>query len=261
MTDILAPVNGTEFDTSSLYLRLFGEAESVRWTVADIPWDSIERDAVDEGLLEAVRIAALAEFTTYTATQRFMDFFFDDTDFTQWVAVWFYEETKHPQVLMQWLSHFGVRISVPEMLAGRSTHPFMNSRMGTLAVNVISELTASASYLALGELTAEPVLKGISHRLAADEARHASHFFAFAKQTLDRSARRNRDVRAALLVLLLWLTNSSSLNHPTLLSGLDVRETVGPRISRLFEHLTGYPDLSSPDAVRSALAHARRRKG
>ena len=34
----------------------------------------------------------------------------DDVDFTEWVSIWFYEETKHPDALLRWLGSFGVTV-------------------------------------------------------------------------------------------------------------------------------------------------------
>ena len=50
---------------------------------------------------------AFSENATYSATQRFLDAFFDDVDFSKWISVWFYEETRHPHVLVEWLRRVG----------------------------------------------------------------------------------------------------------------------------------------------------------
>src|SRR5436309_2655461 len=75
-----------------LYYRLFEEAEKVRWQLGDIPWQDIDYAAVNEELVLAVRSAIAGELGTFGGTRQFMDLFASDGDFTQWLAVWFYEE-------------------------------------------------------------------------------------------------------------------------------------------------------------------------
>jgi hypothetical protein len=92
---------------TALYYSLFREAETVRWKMSDIPFEAIETDKAPAALVGLMRELAAAELTTWTATNQFFDAFRDDVDFTQWLTVWLYEETKHPQALMRWLKHFG----------------------------------------------------------------------------------------------------------------------------------------------------------
>lgn len=197
----------------SAFPRLFADAERVRWTLETIPWDRIDRARVTPELAALVRDTAQAEATTTTATQRFLGEYADDPDFTQWLAVWFYEETKHPHVLLRWLHEVGVTVDAAFLRRGRVAAPFMRSRMGMLATNLVSEMVASAGYATLADRVGEPVLARIMRYLAADEARHAASFFVYARRFLDRSADRAHDVRDALKVLYLWL-DGGGVKHP-----------------------------------------------
>jgi hypothetical protein len=198
----------------TLYPRLFAQAEVVRWRIQDIPWRRIERDAVDDGLRQLVREIAFSELTTMTATRRFLADFADDVDLTQWIAVWFYEETKHPHALLTWLHHLGEHVDTEFVLRGRATAPFMRSRMATLVTNIISEMVASAGYAALAARAPEPVLRTIAKHLAGDEARHAASFYVFAQRHLERSAEPVADRRDALKILYLWFSGSALVSHP-----------------------------------------------
>lgn len=200
--------------SDGLYIPLFDEAERARWQMADIPWHAIEKDKVSPGLVALVRDAAAAELTTFSATRRFLQDFADDADLSQWMSVWFYEETKHPQVLMRWLSHFGESFDSRFVLRGRVTAPFMKSHFGTLVTNIISELTASASYLSLHRRCTEPVLGQIAKHLAADEARHASSFYAYARRMLQRSSEPSVLRRDGLKVLYMWFVENDRVQHP-----------------------------------------------
>jgi hypothetical protein len=186
----------------------------VRWSLGDIPWAEINPDVASPELRELVREMAFSENATYSATQRFLQTFYDDIEFTQWIAVWFYEETRHPHVLIEWLRR--VREPLPDdfILRGRVSTPFMKSRMGTLVTNVISEVSASHAYGALADASPEPVLAILARRIAGDEARHAASFFRFARKRLEASDRPDRERLDGLKVLQFWLAGSEQVSHP-----------------------------------------------
>lgn len=206
-----------------LHYQLFTEAELVRWRMEDIPWSSIDKRLVTPSVRSIVRQIAGAELTTYSATRRFLQEFADDIDFTQWMSVWFYEETKHPQALMSWMHEVGETFSASQMVRGRITAPFMKSRLGMLVTNIISEVHASGIYVGLARVTKEPVLKQIARNLAGDEARHATGFFAYARRSLERSNTPDLDRLEALKVLHMWLNQNGNVQHPV--------NTVGHRTS------------------------------
>jgi hypothetical protein len=260
--------------TGRQYYDYLVQAERVRWKMEDLPWDQIDERAVDDDLIELVKAAVAAEFGTYGATERFLEAFARDVDFTQWVSIWFYEETKHPQALMQWLSRFGVSFEPEEVLDLRQTEPFVRSNLGTLAINIIAEMQAAESYIGLAEGTHEPVLRELAFKIAADEARHASHFFGFASRLLaaDTSA---TDRHAPLAILWLWLTRGELIRHPgqitmmrllgsnevTTLSGVpsDVRwRRLQDRVCASFGRLVGVPELRTPEDVPIAMKKMRK---
>ena len=204
-------MNGSDAD---VFTGLFREAERVRWSLEDLPWHTVDRDRVTPELLQLVREIAASEATTFSATQRFLQDFADDVEFTNWMAVWFYEETKHPYVLVRWLRALGEDQDAELMRRARVTSPFMKSRMATLTSNIISEMVASARYMSLSERSPEPVLSLIAQRLASDEARHAASFFTFARKRLDASPQADVERRDALKVLYLWLQEGDGVRHP-----------------------------------------------
>jgi hypothetical protein len=203
-----------DFLEDAIFYRLAEKAERVRWRLRDIPWDRIERGNVTPEVIDLVRDIAFSELTTFSASQRFLNAFWDDPDFSQWISVWFYEETRHPQVLLKWLRHFDVTVDAKFMLKGRSTAPFMKSRMGTLVTNVISEMVASANYFNLHIDNPEPVLARIALGISHDEARHASSFYSYAKRMLERSRQPEIDRRDALKVLYMWFQDNDRVQHP-----------------------------------------------
>lgn len=215
------------------HYQLFSEAERVRWRMEDIPWTSIDRQKVTPGVLCLVRQLALGEMTTYPATRRFLQEFADDIDFTQWMSVWFYEETKHPHALVRWLHEIGESFGSEEMIRGRVTAPFLQSRFAMLVTNVVSEVHASAGYIALSRATDEPVLAQLARNIAGDEARHAMSFFVYAKRALEQADNKDAKRVEALKVLHMWLSHNSAVQHPV--------NTVGLRTSgeqRVLEELS-----------------------
>jgi len=210
----VATVADPDLLDTSLYYSLFREAEAVRWKMGDIPFDEVETDKASPALVGLMRELAAAELTTWTATNQFFEAFKDDVDFTQWLTVWLYEETKHPQALMRWLRHCGESFDVEFMVEGRKTFPFMPSKMGTLVLNILSEIETSTFYLSVSQNVKEPVLKIIARNLAADEARHASSFYLYAKKRLMTSDNPRREAFEAVKVLFFWLVNNQNVKHP-----------------------------------------------
>jgi hypothetical protein len=255
-------------------LHLLETAEACRWHMADIPWDGIDDSLVDDELIGYVRRAALTEMTTWEATQRFMTAFADDVDFTQWIAVWFYEETKHPQALMRWLDHFGVSLPAGEMLSARETQPFVESRAGTLAINVIAETIASAGYQRLASVSTEPVLRTIATNLARDEGRHASGFYVFLDRELRRSGQPDRERRKILMILYMWFRHRAGMKHPGMLLHQELTtETrddpeelaeaphIVTRLCGLFAEVLDEPGLRAPGDLPAILRRGTRRGG
>ncbi len=203
-------------DEAPLFDELATGAERVRWPLASIPWQDIDAARAPAELRAVVREMAFSENATYSATQRFLDSFFDDVDFSQWISVWFYEETRHPHVLVEWLRRVGEPVSNDFIVKGRVSTPFMRSIVGTLVTNVISEVTAAQAYRHLAGTSPEPVLAGIARRIAGDEARHASSFFRFTRRVLASKSPDDarRDRARGLEVLQAWLGDAKSATHP-----------------------------------------------
>jgi ferredoxin len=196
------------------YTSLVRESEGSRWKVEDIQWERLDPNLVTPALRALIREMAFSEQTTYSATAKFMQTFYDNIDFTQWIAIWFYEETRHPYILMQWLSRLGENFEDSFVLKGRVSTPFMRSLTGTLVTNVISEMVAAYSYHALSKMTKEPVLSSIAEHLSCDEARHAAGFIRYAHQRIMLAKDKQREQLDGLKVLHMWLNSSDNVTHP-----------------------------------------------
>lgn len=247
-------IEPTAFETNihddGLFYRLFDEAETVRWKMADCGWPALRPADVSPAWRRVARETLVGELTTFNATERFFADFGDDVDFTQWLTVWLYEETKHPSAILKWLDALGEKFDSRFMLQGRETIPFMPSKMGTLATNVISEMVAAAVYLTIGaQPTCEPVLRQIYRNIGGDEARHAASFYGYAKKRLARTDDPKTEQIAALKVLYFWTTPE-----------LNVR--VGHPVNLLANRYRSIPEIQEAvarDAIASAVDNAYRR--
>lgn len=252
-----------------LYSPVMEAAEDVRWKVGELPWGSFDAAKVTPGLRAVVHAMAYSEQTTFSATQKFMEAFGTDPDFSQWISVWFYEETRHPLVLIKWLALAGQTPGKDFVLEGRASQPFMKSRIGTLVTNIISEMVASDAYLQLVGGKVEPLLTALIERLSADEARHGASFFAFARRILTTAAQPDRERMEALKVLHFWFKASNQVNHPVneamdkmkvLLPEIGAPPLTVPydRIAKIIGELTGLP-LRTTDDIAPQMSEVARR--
>lgn len=233
-----------------LFYGLFAEAELVRWKMGEYPWASIRKGDVSPAWLAVARETLIGELTTFSATERFFADFSDDIDFTQWLTVWLYEETKHPSAILRWLDTFGEKFDSRFMLQGRQTLPFMPSRIGTLATNIISEMVAATIYITLAKQPGvEPVLAQICQNISGDEARHAASFYRYAQKYLRRSGQPAQDRLMALKVLYFWTTPelNARVGHPVNL------------LANRYQTMPLLQEAVPAEAIRSAIAATYRR--
>lgn len=253
-----------ERTAAMIYPSAIEIAEGVRWKIADLPWAAFDASKATDPLKAVAREMAFSEQATFTATQKFMQAFADDPDFTQWISVWFYEETRHPMLLLRWLAHAGETPETAFVRSGRVSTPFMKSLTGTLVTNVISEVFAAEAYFSLARTKPEPLITALTRMICADEARHGASFFAYARRAIARSAQPDRERLDAVKVLHFWLNEAQAVSHPVnetmerlksiLPEGGVLPRFVPPaeRICRLVGRLTGLP-IAVPADVQPQL--------
>ena len=165
------------------------------WTLDDIAWDKLDRSKVDADILAVIKAASLVEHNGSDYGIYLCNVFGDDPKFQQVVRVWALEEVQHGQALGKW-----ARLADPDFdfdaafkrftdgyrLPLESTLSVRGSRTGELIARCIVETGTSSYYTALSEAVAEPVLKEICRRIAADELRHYKMFYTYMKRYLDR---------------------------------------------------------------------------
>lgn len=265
----LSPDAPTPRPSTDLYPQLAEIAEGVRWKQSDLPWDKFDARKATPGLKAIVREMAFSEQTTFSATQRFMEAFGTDADFSQWVSVWFFEETRHPMSLLRWLELAGDTVDAAFVAEGRQSTPFMKSLVGTLAINIISEMTAAEAYWQMAKGKPEPLVANIAQRIAGDEARHGASFFTYARRAIAASKEPERDKLEVLKVLHFWLSASKNVSHPVNQAMQKVQALLpaigaplfGPpqeRIAQIAGLLTGLPINTPADLGPQLLEHTKR---
>lgn len=257
-------------EPEELYPTVMGVAEAVRWKVADLPWDRFDASKATPELRAVVREMAYSEQTTFSATQKFMSAFgAADADFSQWISVWFYEETRHPMVLLKWLERAGEVHDDDFVQKGRESEPFMPSLVGTLVINIVSEMVAAHAYLHMAAGRLEPLLHATVVKLAGDEARHGASFFTYARRLIEKSETPERDRLDALKVLHFWFNIGNDVSHPVnqamkrlegLLPALGSPPLFPPndRIAQVVGALTGLKLSSAAALPETMLEHTRR---
>ena len=238
------------------YFALFDNAEKARWQITEIPWSQIDKSKVDEGLIKLVKSIAFSEFTTFSATRSFMELFAEDIDFTQWLAVWLYEETKHPHVLAKWLSMVGEPVSGQFLVDGRQITPMSRSKVEILTFNIISEIVAGSTYLHGKNLIPEPVLQGILENMGKDEMRHSVGFERYCKKWISEAADPDRERMLCLRIAWVFLDSNYAIDHPVFLAtknieahfGVSVIQKIRERIARRIAKVVDI-DIPEPDAI------------
>ena len=102
-----------------LYPDLFRALEEVRWNLADdVPWSAFDGSLLTDEHARTIKMNAITEWAALPATEMFLRDNRDDSDFSAFLSIWFYEEQKHSLVLIEYLRRFR-----PESRADRSRAP------------------------------------------------------------------------------------------------------------------------------------------
>jgi rubrerythrin len=209
------------------YYELFDIAEKARWYMKDVAWDAFDPSKCTPEMVSMVKTMCLGECTTFSATRSFMDMFADDLDFTQWLAVWLYEETKHPQALVRWLSIAGEKVGGQELLDARQITPMTQSKVEMLTFNIVSEIVAASMYQNVANNIEEPLLKEIVNKLGKDEQRHSVGFEHYCKEYIKHAADPQQEKLRCLRSAWVFLQDDSFVQHPVYITLNLLKDTVG----------------------------------
>jgi len=164
------------------------------WTLDDIPWDRFDRGKVNDDQVRMIKAAAMVEYNAADYVAYLDHVFYDDLAFMDAARAWGEEERQHGRALSTWArlvdpdydfddrfarfrEGFKIEINVDRSIRG--------SRCGEMVARCMVEVGTSSYYSAIADGTAEPVLKTICRRIAADELRHYKLFYDHLKRYLD----------------------------------------------------------------------------
>jgi hypothetical protein len=165
------------------------------WRIEQVAWDRFDASKLDRGVIPLVKAAAMVERNGDDYALYLKSVFHDDPDFSRAAENWAVEEVQHGDALGRWAMladpswdfeaafaryREGYRIDVKVNASVRG------SRTGELIARCMVETGTSSYYTALGEASAEPVLKEVCRLIAADEYRHFKLFYDHMKRYLAR---------------------------------------------------------------------------
>jgi hypothetical protein len=151
----------------------------------------------------------------------------EDSDFSAFMSVWFFEEQKHSLVLMEYLRRFRPDLVPTEAELHEVRFEFDPApALETLMLHFCGEIRLNHWYRRAAEWHSEPVIKAIYETLARDEARHGGAYLRYMKRAMGRFGDEARAAFAKVGVLMASARRTAQALHPT---NLHVNEKLFPR--------------------------------
>jgi hypothetical protein len=224
-----------------LYAELFKQLEAVRWNMAhDIPWAAFDASLLSDEQAQTIKMNAITEWAALPATEMFLRDNREDSDFSAFMSIWFFEEQKHSLVLMEYLRRFR-----PHLVPAKAELDAMRFEfdpapaLETLTLHFCGEIRLNHWYRCAAEWHSEPVIKVIYETIARDEARHGGAYLRYMKRALNLFGDEARAAFAKIGVLMASGRRSVRPLHPT---NLHVNR-------KLFPHDTIQSHLPDPAAL------------
>ncbi|MDY7577680.1 ferritin-like domain-containing protein [Herbaspirillum sp. RTI4] len=200
-----------------LYPELFKSLEQVRWNMeTDIPWDKFDPTLLTDEQAQTIRMNAITEWSALPATEMFLRDNRDDSDFSAFMSVWFFEEQKHSLVLMEYLRRFRPELVPTEEELHNVRFEFDPApQLETLMMHFCGEIRLNHWYRCASEWHSEPVIKQIYKIISQDEARHGGAYLRYMKKALGEVGDTARAAFAKIGVLMASARRTEKPLHPT----------------------------------------------
>ena len=210
-----------------LYPELFKQLESVRWDMdKDIPWASFVADKLSDEQAQTVKMNAITEWAALPATEMFLRDNKDDSDFSAFMSIWFFEEQKHALVLMEYLRRFRPELVPTEKELHDIRFEFEPApALETLMLHFCGEIRLNHWYRRASEWHTEPVIKQIYLQLSQDEARHGGAYLRYMKRAINKFGNEAKQAFSKVGVLMASARRTAQALHPT---NLHVNKTLFP---------------------------------
>ena len=210
-----------------LYPELFTSLEKARWNMADdIPWDQFDAGLLSDEQAITIKMNAITEWSALPATEMFLRDNKDDSDFSAFMSIWFYEEQKHSLVLQEYLRRFRPELVPTEEELHAVRFEFDPAPpLETLMLHFCGEVRLTQWYRRASEWHTEPVIKAIYDHISRDEARHGGAYLKYMKRAIDKFGDSARAAFAKLGMLMAASGRSGKPLHPT---NLHVNQSLFP---------------------------------
>jgi hypothetical protein len=210
-----------------LYPELFAQLEKARWNMAqDIPWGEFNSACLSDEQAQTIKMNAITEWAALPATEMFLRDNRNDSDFSAFMSIWFYEEQKHALVLMEYLRRFRPDLVPSEAELDAVRFEFDPApQLETLMLHFCGEVRLTQWYRCAAEWHQEPVIKHIYKTLSQDEARHGGAYLKYMKKAVERFG---NEARAAFAKIGLLMASSSRSGRPLHPTNLHVNQSLFP---------------------------------
>ena len=200
-----------------LYPELFKSLEKARWDLSqDVPWDEFDSALLSDEQAQTVRMNAITEWSALPAVEMFLRDNKDDSDFSAFMSIWFYEEQKHSLVLMEYLRRFRPEMVPTEDELHAVRFDFDPAPpLETLMLHFCGEVRLTQWYRRASEWHTEPLIKKIYELISKDEARHGGAYLKYMKRAIEKSGDVARASFAKVGVLMASSGRSGKPLHPT----------------------------------------------
>jgi len=169
---------------------------------------------------------AITEWAALPATEMFLRDNIDDSDFSAFISVWFFEEQKHSLVLMEYLRRFRPSFVPTEAELHAVRFRFDPApALETLMLHFCGEIRLNHWYRRAADWHTEPVIKHIYGLISRDEARHGGAYLQYMKRAIGRFGDQARASFAKIGVLMASSNRTAQALHPT---NLHVNESMFP---------------------------------
>ncbi len=211
-----------------LYPELFKQLEAVRWDMdKDIPWASFDASQLSDEQAQTIKMNAITEWAALPATEMFLRDNKDDSDFSAFMSIWFFEEQKHSLVLMEYLRRYRPELVPTEEELHEVRFEFEPAPpLETLMLHFCGEIRLNHWYRCASEWHTEPVIKQIYTQLSQDEARHGGAYLRYMKRAINKSGIEAKAAFSKVGVLMASARRTAQALHPT---NLHVNKALFPR--------------------------------
>ncbi|MDD3265885.1 MAG: ferritin-like domain-containing protein [Burkholderiales bacterium] len=210
-----------------LYPKLFADLEAARWNMAtDIDWSAFDASLLTDEQAKTIKMNAITEWSALPATEMFLRDNYNDTDFSAFMSVWFYEEQKHSLVLMEYLRRFRPELLPTEEELKAVRFEFDSApALETLMLHFCGEMRLTQWYKSAAMWHTEPVIKQIYKTLSKDEARHGSAYLQYMRKAI---ATLGNKAKLAFVKIGILMVSSARLGKPMHPTNLHVSEKCFP---------------------------------